>query len=339
MIRQKVKATTTYITTTASVNITSMPITTLSNPLLLHIFSFLTLDSWIPLQLTCQRFYKLTFDNELLLQSWCFNKLPDYLNAGIPLPPDTNYKWLTKCLTNDSTFKYGFELTSDQLYIRQVTHEITDPRQPMLIRYIISIGIKYCNSDKTYTIGTRVNGRMQGYGYHIDQDDSYHGEFVNNQCHGLGTWHYKEGDVYHGYSIDGFPHGHGKYTFASGAYYQGQWENGLKKGTGRYQWPCGSSYVGQFDNDLWNGLGTYTRIDDGQVTAVHYGIWKDQVPIGCNFGYLFYTCDTCDIEVCSDCVRLHHSNCKVKRTWTSMMNESLGCHHSKEALGLDSKKQ
>ena len=319
------------VTTTSIVNIMAT-IASLNSYILVHVFSFLPLTSWTKLLLTCKQFYKAAIDNQGLFQTWCFNKFPNYLKPSTPLPPNTDYKWLLKCLTNDDTFKYGFKFDSGVLYIRQIINELHHDNEITVVANTIKIGCK----TMCYQVGTFVGNQLQGQGYvSYSNGSSYHGEFINHLRHGLGTWTWQEGDSYHGGMVKGFRSGHGKYTHVDGSYCEGQWQNGKMNGNGLHHWPCGTNYVGQFKDNIWHGYGTYTRYDQGKLIGMYQGVWEDHVPVDCNFGYMFQTCNTCKLDVCNECAVSHHKDCKTKNKWASMRGEHLACGHEKQSLNQE----
>ncbi|CAI2358344.1 Hypothetical protein MVR_LOCUS49 [uncultured virus] len=188
-------------------------------------------------------------------------------------------------------------------------------------------------SDIQIKAGTFVNDLLQGQGHAICFDgSSYQGEFVNSLSHGLGTWTCQEGDTYHGNMVNSIRSGQGKYTYPDGSYNEGQWKDGKMNGNGIHHWPCGTNYVGQFKDNTWHGYGTYTRYDQGKLISMYQGVWKDHIPIDCDFGYMFQTCVTCKLAVCNECAVLRHQDCKTKNRWASMRGRHLACGHEKQSL-------
>lgn len=291
-----------------------MPFTTLNNQLVLCIFAFLSLDEWLPLQSACKRFYKLANDQGLL-QSWCINKFPTLITSETPLPPDADYKWLAKCsmydLKDSNDAKYGYMLTSEFLYIRSV-------------QGVLETGIHIYSATMKCRSGTFVNKQMQGQGTMTTSKFTYKGEFMNDLSTGFGSWS-SDGDTYIGYYVDGRKEGHGKYTWSTGFYYEGQWQKGSTHGSGRHVNPNGSSYVGHFVGGR-HGLGTFTRCTNGQVDRVFKGMWQDDVPIGCEFGLVYYKCLFCDVDVCVSCFE-DHKKCVTKKQWCSQEDTKLNCKH------------
>lgn len=296
---------------------TNMSIASLSNPLLLHIFELLPLASWIPLQLTCHRFYNLTANNQALLKTWCFNMFPSYLNASTPLPPNTDYKWLSKCLSNsidDNPRTYGYTCTTDMLWIRSVISYEPD---------LVELGILLDIPSMTYDSGTFINDELQGQGTRITDDYTYAGEFIDNVAYGLGTYTHASGDTYHGYFVDNCREGFGTYKWPNGDYYTGQFHWGKYRGYGYHVWASGSTYKGQYQNDEKHGFGTFTK-HTGQVFT---GKWESNVPRNCKFGLYYHHCKRCNLDVCDRCHVLNHSSCRTRQQWTSIENMQLDCKH------------
>lgn len=306
-----------------------MPLTDLNNYLLVHIFAFLLLETYVPLILTCQRFHNIITTNQSLLQSWCINKFPKHITATIPLPDGTDYNWLVKCLLNDlsnirntKVHKYGY-LNGFDLHMRNIIRISNDQ---MLTR-----GIYINQSMSTYRIGTFVNDTQQGHGIFIESDKSYVGEFQDGYCYGLGTLTWKNGESYHGYFVDNRRSGLGTFKYINGCCYVGQWSDDKLHGNGSYHWANGNHYVGRIHNGGFHGLGQFSKYVDGQVPDVYFGLWDTSVPCDCEFGYLYYECQTCNAKVCCDCVKLHQA-CRSRKRWTVDASVALNCGHEKKDL-------
>ena len=295
-----------------------MSIASLSSPLLLHIFELLPLASWIPLQLTCHRFYNLTANNQALLKTWCFNMFPSYLNASAPLPPNTDYKWLSKCLSNsidDDPRTYGYTCTTDMLWIRSVISYEPD---------LVALGIWLDIPSMTYDSGTFINDELQGQGTRIMTNYTYIGEFIDNDAHGLGTTTHASGNTYHGYFVDNRRQGFGTYKWVNSSYYTGQFHCSKIHGYGFHNWNNGDTYKGQYRNDKRHGFGTFTT-NTGRVFT---GKWESNVPRDCRFGLYYWYCKTCQFFVCDRCHMLDHSNCRTRYKWTPIEGMQLNCKHS-----------
>ncbi|CAI2358338.1 Hypothetical protein MVR_LOCUS43 [uncultured virus] len=311
-----------------------MHITNLNNAIILRIFALLPLASYLDLILTCQRFHKLVNDNQSLLKTWCINKFPKYITQHTPLPNGTDYKWLLKCSYFDITefaqhadHKYGYIKVPGLLYIRSAISNSFRFGTP----YVIEQGISFVNNNTTIFIGTFLNSNLQGYGTCIRAESRYAGEFINGQYHGLGTMTWTNDESYHGYFLGNYKSGYGTYNYTDGSCYTGQWYCDTKHGQGSYTWPNGSSYVGQFYTDKYNGLGTFTKCADNRITNTHFGAWVIDIPLGCDFGYLFGLCRDCNVKVCNDCNDTYHKKCKSNKTW-SADDVVLNCGHKKQEL-------
>ena len=89
---------------------------------------------------------------------------------------------------------------------------------------------------------------------------SYSGEFVNDLCHGKGTYTHADGSSYSGEFAKDLMHGKGIYKWASGGKFEGVFVNGKQKGKGIYFWPDGSSYFDNWEDGIHNAEGTYTDV-------------------------------------------------------------------------------
>ncbi|MBK6587100.1 MAG: hypothetical protein IPG22_02100 [Acidobacteria bacterium] len=121
--------------------------------------------------------------------------------------------------------------------------------------------------------GNCVNGKGKMiYG----SGDTYDGEFVNGQRHGMGTYRTKDGQVYVGQFAKGSYNGRGKITFANGETYDGEWLNNERTGEGRATYKDGANYEGVWLANKWHGLGrcAYSNGD------VYYGNWVNGVRDG-----------------------------------------------------------
>ena len=62
---------------------------------------------------------------------------------------------------------------------------------------------------------------LQGFGEYIEPGgDSYKGDFVDDKCHGKGTFKFANGATYEGEWSENKFHGNGKYVFANGSSYE-----------------------------------------------------------------------------------------------------------------------
>ena len=298
---------------------TSPSSTQAQHKLLLHIFAFAPLTSYIPLTLTCQRFHKLVHNNQSLFKTWCMPKFPEYITSTTPLPSGLDYKWLLMCLYNEiptdqddqelHVRKYGHVKTLDHLHIRSIIH-ITNRQYEI---DVTAQGISYDIAARIYRIGILHNHKLEGQGTYITPNLTYQGEFVNDEYHGLGTLTCKNGKMYHGDFFVNCKIGQGTCTFEDGSCYVGQWYNDMMFGNGTYRWPNGDKYVGQwrndkqhghgsyhwangdryvgqFQNDSFHGLGKLSRCVGGQTIQVYSGMWRAGVPRDCDLDYMYRQC-------------------------------------------------
>ena len=270
-----------------------MQFTSLSNYLILQVFSFLPITSYKSLILTCHQFNNLVTTNQPLLQSWCISKFPKYITATLPLPNDADYNWLIKCLINDisehhdrPSCKYGYVDLSGILNIRSILCVTHVDRS----RVLITQGIRITHRKTLCHVGTFANDILQGHGRLIKANKSYVGEFQDGYYHGFGAMAWKNGESYHGYFEDNCKSGRGTHKYADGSHYVGRWSNGNQHGHGSYHWANGDCYVGQFSNGSFHGLGEFSRCANGQMVQVYSGMWCADVPRDCDLDYTHRQC-------------------------------------------------
>ncbi|CAI2358334.1 Hypothetical protein MVR_LOCUS39 [uncultured virus] len=184
----------------------------------------------------------------------------------------------------------------------------------------------------TYRIGTWVNGKLQGKGVFTNQFETYTGEFENDRYEGLGTITYSNVESYRGYFHNGCMNGYGTYKYEDSSSYAGGWYLDNKSGHGTHQLACGSSYVGQFNANMYHGLGTFTECLEGKVVNTHTGMWLYHVPIGCEFGHVFYRCRDCKLNLCYMCTLSNHRKCYTRKKWSIATKAPLDCKHEKQEL-------
>lgn len=305
----------------------------LNNILLLRIFALLTLDDWLSLQFTCKLFHKLA-NTESLLQSWCIDKYPAYITANIPLPSGCDWAWMCKCLS---------VLTDLQSYASGPTYSHLLTEKFLFIGHGIGntrIGIRVdiiqfaCRTPRLeYHIGTFVKLRLQGHGTLIKETYTYTGPFIDGETCGIGIVSYPNGDVYQGQFANCRNRriGFGTYTWTNGTYYKGTWYNQWPHGNGEYCWIEGNTYRGQFKDGLRHGQGTFITKDAQEYS----GLWHNNVPVHCKFGWCYYECKRCRVKVCQDCKVSKHEQCNTKIIWTVVKERELSCGHVKEAMTGD----
>jgi hypothetical protein len=86
------------------------------------------------------------------------------------------------------------------------------------------------NGDRYY--GTWVKGKLQGYGEHHTQDESYSGTYFNNRESGRGKkTMQKLGFTNEGQFLNGLFEGPtGKQYYTNGDYYRGAFSKGVREG-------------------------------------------------------------------------------------------------------------
>jgi len=138
--------------------------------------------------------------------------------------------------------------------------------------------------------GTFIDGKLTGKGeQHLSENsifkgDTYSGEFIKDQYHGIGTYFdMSEKSYYSGEFKFGKPDGQGMIKFEQNSkypnrYYKGEWLKGKRNGFGEKFWGIAgkytnNKYVGEWKNDNQHGFGKYTWADG----SYYEGSWfKDQ---------------------------------------------------------------
>ena len=112
-------------------------------------------------------------------------------------------------------------------------------------------------------------------------NETFTGEFRENQPNGFGVIIFPKGARYTGEISDGKMNGKGTFIQANGTTYVGEYKSGLRDGSGTLAIPGGSSYTGQFQNDKRNGQGVYTYPNGATYTGSHrqdkrdgFGVWR-----------------------------------------------------------------
>ena len=156
----------------------------------------------------------------------------------------------------------------------------------------------YPNGD-TYD-GYFSNGLREGpngvytYSQHGGEEtkDTYNGDWLNNQKHGIGKQNYNGVGEYYGHWENGQRHGEGVMIYINQDVYSGQWKAGKKEGpgtyvffetgmkyvgtykggqivTGKWLYPNGSYFEGNFDNNKPKGRGKW-NFENGNVVEGDY---------------------------------------------------------------------
>lgn len=104
------------------------------------------------------------------------------------------------------------------------------------------------------------NGRRNGRGTWVSEDEWYEGEWQEDRRHGEGFQSWKDGRTYRGQFRHGKFEGHGRMEWLSSeglASYEGQYMDDLKHGAGVYRWADGRAYDGDWSCGLRHGEATY----------------------------------------------------------------------------------
>ncbi len=109
---------------------------------------------------------------------------------------------------------------------------------------------------------TQKEPKLETITLKFDNGDSYEGQSLNGQYHGMGTYRWANGDVYIGEFCDDASNGKGKYLYANGNIYEGDFCNWSRHGNGRFTYSqsgdyAGDYYEGSYVNGQRTGKGTY----------------------------------------------------------------------------------
>ena len=105
--------------------------------------------------------------------------------------------------------------------------------------------------------GEYKNDQKNGNGklYFKLLNDTYEGNFIDNNINGIGIYKWNSGEIYNGNFLNGKMNGKGKYTWPDGGFYEGDYINNIKEGNGKFKWANGKIYEGPFKNGNPNGNG------------------------------------------------------------------------------------
>ncbi len=112
-------------------------------------------------------------------------------------------------------------------------------------------------SDEFIYEGEYKNDKKNGKGklFFKNLNDSYEGNFEDNDINGNGIYKWENGEIYKGNFLKGKMNGEGKYTWPDGGCYKGNYINNIKEGNGIFKWSNGKIYEGPFKNGNPNGNG------------------------------------------------------------------------------------
>jgi len=114
-------------------------------------------------------------------------------------------------------------------------------------------------------------GQRQGYGIQIWREKSYDGEWNKNAMEGRGKLAWNNGAAYTGYFLQNKCHGAGSYMDPAGNKFVGEWDTGVRQGHGVQYWRDGGQYNGSFHHGRRHGYGRMSEIDG----SLYCGGWKD----------------------------------------------------------------
>jgi hypothetical protein len=120
------------------------------------------------------------------------------------------------------------------------------------------------------------HGRRDGEGTLKQADQTYRGQFKDDQYDGAGELELADGSRYQGLFAKGKPNGAGVRSDASGNQFSGHFVNGQLQGSGTYDSADGEQYIGEFKDNRLEGRGRYENADGD----VWIGQFKDGSLIG-----------------------------------------------------------
>ena len=137
------------------------------------------------------------------------------------------------------------------------------------------VGTKTPKGSCTRATGLGTFGRpgLQTWPSEGDAQDTYEGEWEDDQRCGEGVMKYANGDVYEGNwgpgGQFGVRCGQGRCTYANGDVYEGEWQNDMRCGIGICSFANGDVYEGEFADDGQDGEGI-CKYQNGDV---YTGMW------------------------------------------------------------------
>lgn len=96
--------------------------------------------------------------------------------------------------------------------------------------------------------------KKHGQGTYTDLNNSYTGEFDQDDIQGTGVMTFASGSKYSGTFVKNKFDGEGCYTWADGSSYSGLWRDNKMHGHGAYTSKDGKKWVGEFFNGCAEGL-------------------------------------------------------------------------------------
>jgi hypothetical protein len=125
---------------------------------------------------------------------------------------------------------------------------------------------KFISADKDiFFCGDWENGLRQGKGREETSEYLYEGDFNNNKKEGTGKKYFKMLDeTYKGDFKDDEQTGRGLYFCNNSDVFDGDFVKGKMHGTGVYKWHDGSEYKGQYIDNIKEGFGEY-KMQNGKI--------------------------------------------------------------------------
>jgi hypothetical protein len=118
--------------------------------------------------------------------------------------------------------------------------------------------------------GDFLENKKEGVGKHFFKflDETYHGEFKDDEINGTGVYKCNNNDTFTGDFWKGKMHGKGIYKWHDGSEYKGDYVNNVKEGFGEYKMQNSKIYRGPFVDGKPHGKGSVES--DGKVQDVEF---------------------------------------------------------------------
>ena len=151
--------------------------------------------------------------------------------------------------TGKKCFMYKFYKDDEQEYYVTYTGQFQGGAMHGKGVLYVQTGFSNVSLNGTWVNNAFTKGTMVEEYIHNDfiENNTYTGEFLNNQLYGQGVLKSDEG-TYTGTFIDGFPHGNGKYVYSDGRIYEGEMKDGLPNGVGKMTMKSKQVLTGKFEN-------------------------------------------------------------------------------------------
>lgn len=133
----------------------------------------------------------------------------------------------------------------------------------------LSSGTIYYGNGSIYS-GQIKNYLRDGKGKFMSENETYEGEWKEDQRNGQGILNFKDGTKYEGGFKNNQFNGRGKMEWKDGFYYKGQFNNNTFHGFGYLRGSNGHIYNGNFQNGLFHGEGEFKWVN-GPIVEFYKG--------------------------------------------------------------------